>query len=307
MELHQLRYFLSALNEGNFSAAADKHRLTQQAISKSISRLEQELGARLFLREGHQLKPTAAGQLLAGHAQVMDAESRQFQRHLGELLGGNPAELQIGASPTAARGPVAETVRRLLDELPDVHVSVSGGTTRSMTPQLKRGDLDAFVGVLVQRKPDPQLQCEVIHREPTVLVARAGHPLASRRRVGLADTLNYPWLGGAGMDHWGDLVRSSFVAAGLKPPQPKIKTDSLPFAYGLLAATDYLAVMPAALVDLDVEAGRLAAIRTPVDWSRPMALFYRDNWTQSAAVGAFVRTLRAVAKRLPQRATGSAA
>ena len=75
MELHQLRYFLTTLNEGSFSSAADKHRLTQQAISKSISRLEQELGTKLFLRDGHQLKPTAVGKMLAKHAQMIDAES----------------------------------------------------------------------------------------------------------------------------------------------------------------------------------------------------------------------------------------
>ncbi len=297
MELHQLRYFLTALSEGSFSAAAARHRLTQQAVSKSISRLEQELGTKLFLRDGHALKPTPAGQLLAGHAQVIDAESRQFQRHLGELLGSAPAELNIGAGPTAARHLVAATVERLLDETPGIHVSVSGGTTHSMAPQLKRGELDAFVSVLVQRKPDPQLRCDVIYREPTLLVARAGHPLVNRRRVSLAETLQFPWLGGAGMDHWGDLVRSSFVAAGLKPPQPRIKTDSLPFAYGLLAATDYLAVMPAALVQFDMDAGRLASINAPVDWSRPVALFYRDNPAQSAAVSAFIATLHSVAKR----------
>ena len=103
MELHQLRYFLTTLNEGSFSSAADKHRLTQQAISKSISRLEQELGTKLFLRDGHQLKPTAVGKMLAKHAQMIDAESRRFQRHLGELLGSTAGELRIGAGSTAAR------------------------------------------------------------------------------------------------------------------------------------------------------------------------------------------------------------
>ncbi len=307
MELHQLRYFLSTLNEGSFSSAAGKHRLTQQAISKSIGRLEQELGAKLFLRDGHQLRPTAVGEMLAVHARTIDAESRQFQRHLGELLGTAPGELLIGAGPTAARRLVAETVRRLLNDRPGIHVSVSGGTTRSMTPQLKRGEIDAFVSVLTERKPDPQLQCEVISRELTVLVGRAEHPLASRSRVSLADTLKFPWLGGAGMGHWGDLVRSSFVTAGLKPPVPTVKTDSMPFAYGLLACTDYLSVLPVALAQIDLDAGRLATINTPVNWSRPIVLFYRDTSMQFPAVNAFVTTLRSVAKRLARRSKGASA
>ena len=307
MELHQLRYFLTTLNEGSFSSAADKHRLTQQAISKSISRLEQELGTKLFLRDGHQLKPTAVGKMLAKHAQMIDAESRRFQRHLGELLGSTAGELRIGAGPTAARRLVAETVRRLLNDEPGIHISVSAGTTRSMAPQLKRGELDAFVSVLAERNPDPQLRCDVMCREPTVWVGHAAHPLARRSRVGLADTLQFPWLGGAGMDHWGDLIRSSFVAAGLKPPQPRVKTDSLPFACGLLAGTDYLSVLPVALVQPDLDAGRLATISTPVDWSRPVALFYRGTSTHSPAVSAFVMTLRSVAKQLVRRSKGSLA
>lgn len=307
MELHQLRYFLTALEEGSFSAAGEKHRLTQQAISKSINRLEQELGVKLFLRDGHQFEPTAAGKMLAAHAQVMDAESRRFQRHLGELLGTAPGELRVGTGPTAARRLVAEAVQRLVDDRPGMHVSVSAGTTRSMAPQLKRGELDVFVSVLAERSPDPHLKCAVMYREPTVLVGRAAHPLAKRSRVGLADTLQFPWLGGAGMDHWGDLVRSSFVAKGLKPPVPKVRTDSLPFTYGLLEGSDYLSVMPVALVQHDLDAGRLVTIRTPVDWSRPMALFYRDGSTQSPAVGAFITILRSVAKRLARSSTRSPA
>lgn len=307
MELHQLRYFLAALEEGSFTGAADKHRLTQQAISKSINRLEQELGVKLFLRDAHRLEPTDAGRMLAAHAQMMDAESRRFQRHLGELLGTAPGELRIGTGPTAARRLVARAVQRLVNDRPGLHVSVSAGTTRSMTPPLKRGELDVFVSVLAERSPDPQLKCHVLYREPTVLVGRVGHPLATRNGVGLADTLQFPWLGGAGMDHWGDLVRSSFVAAGLKPPVPRVKTDSLPFAYGLLADSDYLSVMPIALVQHDLDAGRIATIRAPVDWSRPMALFYRDTSRQSPAVGAFVTILRSVARRLARRSTRPAA
>ena len=195
----------------------------------------------------------------------------------------------------------------LLNDEPGIHISVSAGTTRSMAPQLKRGELDAFVSVLAERNPDPQLRCDVMCREPTVLVGHAEHPLARRSRVGLADTLQFPWLGGAGMDHWGDLIRSSFVAAGLKPPQPRVKTDSLPFACGLLAGTDYLSVLPVALVQPDLDAGRLATISTPVDWSRPVALFYRGTSTHSPAVSAFVMTLRSVAKQLVRRSKGSLA
>lgn len=292
MEFQQLRYFLSVLEEGGFSKAAVRHRISQQGISKSIARLEQELGAQLLRRVGRQIEPTDAGELLAEHAETVTAQTAQFHRKLDTAMGRSVGHLQIGSGPTAAVGIVAEVVQQMLHDQPKLKVTVSGGTTRSMTPLLRRGELDAFVSVVVHRATDPLLAVEELYAERTILVARAGHPLSSKPNVALADTLDYPWLAGSGMDHWGDLIRSSFVNAGLRPPVPRIQTSSVSFTRSIIAGTDHLCVLPEHLVQPELEAGYLEKIRVDTsDWARPMALFYRRSMTRTKVVDEFIRLL----------------
>lgn len=293
MELQQLRYFLSVLEEGSFSKAAAGHRISQQAVSKSIARLEQELGVQLVRRAGRQIEPTEVGTVLAEHAEIMAAETVQFQRKLNEMTGRSAGHLQIGSGPTAAVSIVADVVQRMLHEQPKLKVTVSGGTTRSMTPLLRRGELDAFVSILVQQAPDPLLAVEKLFSERTLLVARADHPLSSLETVALEQTLEFPWLFGSGMEHWGDLVRNSFVTNGLRPPKPGMRTSSVSFSRAILSTTDHLCVLPEHLVKLDLDSGYLSAINLNVeDWRRPMALFYRRRMTRSKVVNTFIRILR---------------
>jgi DNA-binding transcriptional LysR family regulator len=299
MEFQQLQYFLSVLEEGSFSKAAVRHRISQQGVSKSIACLEQELGAQLLRRVGRQIEPTNAGAMLAEHAETVTAQTNQFQRQLDEAMGRSLGHLQIGSGPTAAVGIVADVVQQMLQDEPKLRVTVAGGTTRSMTPLLRRGELDGFVSVMVQKSSDPSLVVEELFSERTVLVARGGHPLSAKKNVTLADTLNYPWLAGSGMDHWGDLIRSSFVNAGLRPPAPKISTSSVSFARAITASTDHLCVLPEHLVRVDRNLGYLSIVDLETDeWRRPMALFYRRRPARSEAFATFVRILRANASLL---------
>ena len=58
MESRHVRHFLAAYDAGTFAGAAERLRLSQQAISKSISRLESHLGVRLFERDGRRVRPS---------------------------------------------------------------------------------------------------------------------------------------------------------------------------------------------------------------------------------------------------------
>ena len=69
MELAQLRYFLTVASHGNFTRAAYELRLSQPALSRSIAKLEQELGQPVFERKPRSIQLTAAGELLRIRAQ----------------------------------------------------------------------------------------------------------------------------------------------------------------------------------------------------------------------------------------------
>lgn len=74
MEVRQLRYFLQVYQDGSILRAAHHISISQQALSKSITLLEQEVGVPLFFRTAKGLSPTETGELLRELAQpVVDS------------------------------------------------------------------------------------------------------------------------------------------------------------------------------------------------------------------------------------------
>ena len=76
--LQQLQYFLSAVEHGSLSAAAEAHFIAQPSLSEQIRRLESQLGTALFVRTNRKLILTEAAQMLIPHAQrtLAAAEAR---------------------------------------------------------------------------------------------------------------------------------------------------------------------------------------------------------------------------------------
>ena len=85
MDLRQLRYFLAVVEHGSFTRAAAASGRTQQALSKGIQALEQQLGERLFERGTREARLTPAGRLLLDHARTADDAVRRFEGRLQEL------------------------------------------------------------------------------------------------------------------------------------------------------------------------------------------------------------------------------
>lgn len=70
MNIRQLQFFRRAADTGSFSDAARAEGVTVQAVSKSMHELEEELGGRLFVREGRGIRLTPLGEALLEPAQV---------------------------------------------------------------------------------------------------------------------------------------------------------------------------------------------------------------------------------------------
>ena len=103
MDLRQLRYFLAVVEHGSFTRAAAATGRTQQALSKGIQALEQQLGARLFERGSRQVRLTGVGRLLVEHARPAHEAVRRFEDRLQELQTGAEGQVRIGTGPSTAQ------------------------------------------------------------------------------------------------------------------------------------------------------------------------------------------------------------
>jgi DNA-binding transcriptional LysR family regulator len=191
MELRQLRYAVALSETLHFGRAAQRHYVTQSALSQQIARLERELGTVLFERSSHHVRMTPAGEAFAErarelladvdalHAEVLDAAAgRRGTLHIG-LFGDVTAEL----TPLILNGVTAA--------LPETRLTVRELTMVDQVGALLSGDID--VAILNPPVDTPEIDVDVLFEEPRVAMVPSTHPLASARSAGVADLLDEPF------------------------------------------------------------------------------------------------------------------
>src|SRR5262249_41212506 len=99
MDIAQLRQFVLIAERLNLSHAAEAMNLTQPALSKSMHRLQRDLGASLYARRGRGIQLTEGGQALVRQAKLIEAQLRDARAEVPALAGGERGYVRGGAGP----------------------------------------------------------------------------------------------------------------------------------------------------------------------------------------------------------------
>lgn len=195
MELRQLEYFVAVAEEGHFTRAAERVLIAQPAISQQVRRLEAELGERLFDRDRRNVRLTAAGRALLPEARATLAAAGRARAAVGSLSGLLTGRLTVGAFEGSPERLLARALGRFRREYPAVEVRVREDYAAELLAAVRRGELDAAItGLPDDRRPPAGLRIDPIAREPLVVAAGPGHPLAGRADVPLAELEGEPMV-----------------------------------------------------------------------------------------------------------------
>lgn len=219
-ELRLVRYFVAVAQERNVTRAAERLHLSQPALSAAVKQLEQQLGVTLLDRSGRELALTAAGQLLLHRGRELLEQAEAVADDVRARGVAPSARLRVGLSPTARYGIGPELLAACAAAAPAVMLYTSEDTTGALLRDVAAGRLDLAV-VFCAPEPAPDgLTLAPLRREPAVVHVAAGHPLADRPSVSLAELASETILVAASRDSGGftDRVMSAFAAAGLTPP-----------------------------------------------------------------------------------------
>lgn len=304
LELRQLRCFLAVIDSGNFSRAAIRLGVSQQAISQIIRTLEENLGVRLLDRNARQSSPTAFGKLLLEHARKIVAECVAFDDRLTRAITTGEGQVRLGASPTASIHLVTEALLSLKRHSKAFSVDVMSVTLFKVVDALLRGDVDLFVGLDNGEVPINGLEKEILGMETYCVIAGTQHPFAKRDSVDFEDLIASDWILG---DHLGaveDGWRQAYADRGLARPVVEITTSSTEFCKTMLMSSHYLTILPIQLIEAELENGTLKCIATKdLQWQRPIAMLYRYQATENSGVLALIDAIhRAAAKLYKQSA-----
>jgi DNA-binding transcriptional LysR family regulator len=289
MELHQIRYFLSVAETLNFTRAAEQLHVSQPALTTAIRKLEEELGAPLFHREGKRVLLSELGQIMRPHlAQALERmESAREAAVNFRLL--NKAPMKLGVLGTIGSRRLARFLAAFQREHPGVELGMHEGTPQSLCARLEAGELDLAV-LSVECGLDEGYRVEPLYAERYVVIAPPGHRFQQLNAVTLADV-----SGEAYVDRLACELREMVMAVcGQREVElyATFRSEREDWVQGMVAAGMGFAFAPEFSV---VHGGLLTRPLVDPQVSRTIALVHMPGRPFSPPAAAFTRMARGYA------------
>lgn len=168
MDIDQARTFLAIAASGSFIEAAQRLHVTQSTVSARVQRLEDELGARLFVRNRAGATLTVAGRRFGEYAKRLVSTAEQARHHVG-LPSGFRATLRVGARIALWDALLPAWIGWLRERDPEVALRVGIGFEEDLMRDLIEGALD--IGLMYTPRLSPGLVVEPLFEESLVLVS----------------------------------------------------------------------------------------------------------------------------------------
>jgi len=193
VELRHFRYFVAVAEECHFGRAAERLFITQPSLSHQIRQLEQAVGAALLERTTRKVELTPAGKLFLERAQAVLAAAEDAVVDAARASRGEIGRLSIGFTGSATYDLLPSVVKIVRECLPHVSLELHGDL---LTPAQVTGLLDGRLDVGFLRPPvrAPDINLQIVRREPLVAVLPETHPLAVSETISLSDLAADPFV-----------------------------------------------------------------------------------------------------------------
>lgn len=283
MEFRDLAYFQAIAEEGHVGRAAERLGRTQPALSKCIQRLQDEIGAKLFVRSGRGLQLTAVGRVLLERATALHLELQDSLREISDFADGRAGHIRLGTGATTAEYLLPQVFAEMLNKAPGVTFEIVIGMNDVLRAGLREGQLDIVVGPVV-RTDGTDFVTHRFGEDVVVVSAAANHPLAGRT-IGLCDLAPYNWVLSAGSVATRQWLEAAFAEKNLPPPVVQLQTNNISLLPRLIARTQLLSFISRRNLGIGRAAQPLIELPLPeTTMRRELGLIHRkDRYLPKAA------------------------
>lgn len=190
-----LRQFIAVAEELNFRRAAQRLHMTQPPLTQSIQRLEAQIGLQLFDRSQSRVSLTPAGAALLDEARLLLSQTDKAIETARRAESGLTSLLRVSFVPSVGQHLLPDIVLAFRRDNPAAHLELTAQTTSQQLEALRRGAIDlAIVVSPADRLASDGISYERLTRAGVCAAVPAGHPLAHRRRLQLAELANQPFV-----------------------------------------------------------------------------------------------------------------
>jgi DNA-binding transcriptional LysR family regulator len=292
MDLRQLRYLVALADENHFTRAAAREHIAQPALSQQIRRLEEELGITLVERTTRHVTITDAGSVLVARGRRILAELDAANAELLALKGMESGRVRVGTMHTMGPIDVSLVLAIFHERHRGIELTVREESSEELAAMVRHDELDlAFLSVTEQVESHDLGLHQLVLEELVVLLA-PGHPLARRRRLGIADLKQEEFISFREGARLRELLFAAARDAGFQP-NVKLESNESQRIRRLVSRGMGVAILPRS--DALAPGAEVAVIDlTDPPLARDITLAWREGRRHPPAVAEFLELAREV-------------
>ena len=288
MDLYQLRGFYEIVREQSFTRAAEKLFLTQPAISLQIKALETELQEMLLERNRRQIRLTPAGEILFLHARDIFARLEEAHSDIAALKSVLRGRLAIGTSDTNCTYILPGLLAEFRGRHPEVELDIRNRMSPEVGNLVLNDEVEFGLATLPVKHRD--LFGEALFERRDVLICPPDHALGKRKRVGLKQIAEHPFLALERGSTSRQLLDELFRQEGLEL-QVEMNLGGIEILKRYVEIGLGIALVPEVAVEEEVAAGKLHALQVNGLVKRKIGLVEHKGRRRSQATTAFLDLL----------------
>jgi DNA-binding transcriptional LysR family regulator len=294
MHIEMLEIFCDLADLRSFSKTAEKHLLSQSAISQQLAQMELAHKCQLINRKKRPIELTKAGQLLYQASKDMLERYEQLKNELRSLQKSSVKRINVAAIFSIGMHTLPDYVKQFMVSYPDVNVHVEYFSAKRIYELVLTGDVD--IGLVAVPKRDKRLDVYDFEDEPLVLVCNPAHPLSHESEVDIhrlqferfiafeKDVPTRTWIDSI-LERYNIVVR------------PVMEFDNIETIKRAIEIKAGISIMPKTAILQEVSSGTIKAIPfANENFIRPTGIIVRKGKILSQAGRYFIELLRKKSK-----------
>jgi len=275
MHIETLKIFCDLADLRSFSKTAEKHLLSQSAVSQKLAQLELTHKCQLLDRKKRPLELTAAGQLFYDACKDIVERYEQLKSELKALQKSSAGRINVAAIYSIGMHTLPDYVKKFMVSYPNVNVHIEYLSSRKIYELVLAGDID--IGLVAIPRRDKRLEVYDFQDEPLALVCSPKHPLSSESQIDIYKVQFERFIGfekDAPTRGWIDniLQRYNIVV------RPVMEFDNIETIKRAVEINSGVSILPQTAIVGELASGTIKAIGfSNENFVRPTGIIVRKN------------------------------
>ncbi|MBW7982711.1 LysR family transcriptional regulator [Enterobacillus tribolii] len=293
LKLRHLQLLVALDDLRNVGKVATYLHVSQPAVSKALSELENNIGLKLFNRTVHGMQPTIYGGSLVVYAKRILAELGKARDELRALISGVEGKVTVGALPAAAVAVLPKAIAALKTQSPVTAISIIEGSMDTLKPRLREGEIEVIVGLLPEDDPLSDVETLFLYQDNMVLATGSHHPLGQKKHVTWDELRHSPWILPPHASLMRQPIEEEFRRHRLALPSDYIESVSTMINVGILQHGNAVAFLPSVVAHYYARLGVLAVLPPSIPkLVHPVGIMHMKNQALSPSAMLLIATLK---------------